>query len=112
MSHPHLNRPLVLEAPQRVNDGAGGYTELWQPLGTLWAQVRARTGREAVQGGVAVSRMGCKITVRAAPQGSPERPGPEQRFREGTRVFVIRAVTESDADGRYLICFADEEVAV
>ncbi|MFG6498437.1 head-tail adaptor protein [Sulfitobacter sp. 1A13191] len=112
MSRPQLNRPLVLEAPQRVSDGAGGHREVWQPLGTLWTDVRARTGRETAQGGVAVSRMGVKITVRAAPEGAPQRPTPEQRFREGTRVFVIRAVAESDAGGRYLICFADEEVAV
>lgn len=112
MSRPHLNRPLVLEAPVRVSDGAGGHTEVWQPLGTLWAEVRARTGRETTAGGVAVSRMGFKITVRAAPQGAPDRPTPDQRFREGTRVFVIRAVAESDAGGRYLNCFADEEVAV
>ena len=80
--------------------------------GTLWAEVCARTGRETTAGGVAVSRMGFKITVRAAPQGAPDRPTPDQRFREGTRVFVIRAVAEGDAGGRYLTCFADEEVAV
>ncbi|WP_197470815.1 head-tail adaptor protein, partial [Sulfitobacter sp. HI0054] len=56
MSRPQLNRPLVLEAAQRVSDGAGGHHEVWQPVGTLWAEVRARTGRETAQGGVAVSR--------------------------------------------------------
>lgn len=112
MSRPHLNRRLVLETPQRVSDGAGGYNELWAPRGTLWAEVQSRTGREVLQGGVAISRIGFKITVRAAPQGSPERPAAEQRFRDGTRVFVIRAVADSDTSGRYLTCFADEEVAV
>ncbi|SFG28057.1 phage head closure protein [Sulfitobacter dubius] len=112
MSRPHLNRMLVLEVPQRANDGAGGYTEVWQPLGTLWAEVRARTGRETVKGGLAISRTGFKITVRAAPIGSVERPTAEQRFRDGTRIFVIRAVADHDVGGRYLTCFADEEVVV
>ena len=111
MSRPHLNRPLALEAPQRVSDGAGGHTEVWQPLGTLWAEVRARTGRETTAGGVAVSRMGLKITVRAAPQGAPDRPTPDQRFREGPRRGGGR-LAMGDAGGRYLTCFADEEVAV
>lgn len=112
MSRPHLNRALTLEAPQRVSDGAGGFTVSWTPLGTLWAEVTARTGRETVQGGAAVSRMAFRIVVRGAPQGSPERPAPEQRFRDGGRLFTIQAVSECDAQGRYLTCFAEEELAI
>ena len=33
MSAPRLNRKLVLEAPTRVADGAGGYTVTWAALG-------------------------------------------------------------------------------
>ncbi|MEX3315099.1 phage head closure protein [Sulfitobacter sp. PS-8MA] len=112
MSRPHLNRALILETPQRVSDGAGGFVESWQPLGTLWAEVRARTGRETAQSGAAVSRMAFKITVRAAPQGAPARPTAQQRFREGARIFTIQAVAETDSAGRYLTCFAQEETAV
>ncbi|MEM1004270.1 MAG: head-tail adaptor protein, partial [Pseudomonadota bacterium] len=43
--------------------------------------------------------------------GSSMRPAPDQRFREGARQFVIRAVAERDPRGQYLTCFADEEVA-
>jgi hypothetical protein len=39
------------------------------------------------------------------------RPRPEQRFREGSRVYLIRAVAELAHEGRYLVCFADEEAA-
>ena len=101
----------MLEAPQRVSDGAGGYLETWQALGTLWADVSSRTGRERRDGLTVVSSVGVRIIVRAAPVGAASRPNPEQRFREGSRVFTIRAVAELDAKGRYLECFADEEVA-
>lgn len=111
MSAPDLNRRLTLEAPQRVPDGAGGYAESWLALGDLWADVRARSGRERAEAGVPVSAVSYRITVRGAPVGSRARPAPEQRFRDGTRVYVIRAVTEHDPVGRHLICFADEEVA-
>lgn len=112
MTGVHLNRKLVLEAPTRVGDGAGGYSETWTALGELWADVRARSGRERAEAGAAVSVVGLKITVRAAPVGSDMRPAPDQRFREGGRAFVIRAVAETDRSGRFLTCFADEEVAV
>jgi len=51
-----------------------------------------------------------RITVRAAPLNSPRRPRPEQRFRDGARLFRILAVGELDARGQYLVCFAQEEV--
>ena len=111
MTAPRLNRRLTLEAAQRLDDGAGGYRETWVALGEHWAEVTARTGRERAEAGLAISAVSYKIVVRSAPYGSPARPMPDQRFREGSRLFVIQAVAERDPDGRYLSCFADEEVA-
>ncbi|MBO9444701.1 phage head closure protein [Ruegeria sp. R14_0] len=111
MKAPRLNRKLVLEAPVRVADGSGGFTETWTALGTLWAEVTARSGAERKVAGIPVSRVGYRIVVRGAPQGSGLRPSPDQRFTEGARRFVIRAVAERDPRGQYLTCFADEEVA-
>lgn len=112
MSGPHLNRRLVLETPVRLADGAGGFTETWTVLGSLWAEVTARTGRERAVAGALVSSVAYGIVVRGALFGATGRPKPEQRFREGARVFVIQAVAERDPEGRYLTCFATEEVAV
>ncbi|MFK7746322.1 MAG: phage head closure protein [Roseobacter sp.] len=112
MSTPRLNRRLVLEAEDRLSDGSGGFITSWQVLGTLWAEVIARTGRETAQSGAPVSSMSYRILVRGAPVGAPARPKPEQRFRDGTRLFLIQAVAEEDVDGRYLTCFATEETAV
>ena len=111
MSVPVLSRRLVLEAPVRVPDGAGGMIESWASLGTLWAEVRPRSGRERAQAGEPVSTMGYRIVVRGAPVGSVQRPAPEQRFRDGARLYRIRAVAEQEPAGRYITCFADEEVA-
>ena len=111
MKTPRLNRKLVLEAPVRVADGAGGYTEIWAAQGALWAEVTARSGAERQIAGVPVSRVGYRIVVRGAPEGSSMRPAPDQQFREGNRRFVIRAIAERDPRGQFLTCFADEEVA-
>jgi len=112
MNVPRMNRRLTLESPARIADGAGGFEEAWTPLGVLWAELKARTGRETQVATAPVSTVPYVITVRGAPVGHPERPMPEQRFRDGARVFHIRTVAEADPEGRYLICMADEEVVV
>jgi len=110
MNTVHLNRKLMLEAPLRVADGAGGYVETWSPLGMLWANLRAGTGRARDVGSAPVSQVPYRITVRSAAPGAPSRPAPEQRFREGPRIFRIVAVSDSDPEGRYLTCHSIEEV--
>ena len=111
MSAPLLNRALVLEAPVKTADGAGGFTRNWSSLGVLWAELKAGTGREVGLGAAPVSRVPYKITVRAAPFGAPSRPEVGQRFREGHRIFHINAVAEKDAHAQFLTCHVDEEVA-
>ncbi|WP_101068941.1 head-tail adaptor protein [Roseovarius salinarum] len=112
MDRVRLNRELTLETPQTTPDGAGGFERTWTPLGTLWAELRARTGRETEGAVASLSRMRFRIIVRAAPVGAPSRPQPGQRFRDGARVFAVRAVAEHDQGARYLTCFAEEEIAV
>ncbi|RBI87684.1 head-tail adaptor protein [Rhodosalinus halophilus] len=111
MSAPRLNRALVLEAPVEAPDGAGGVTEGWVALGTLWAAVAPRQARESSGAAQALATTAHRITVRAAPPGCEARPRPGQRFREGARVWRILAVAEADPEGRYLTCFAEEELA-
>lgn len=107
MKRPNLTRKLIVEAPLREADGGGGYSETWAAIGEIWAEVVARgAGKEAE----ASSRLKLKITTRAAPQDAASRPQPGMRFRDGVRLFEIEAVTESDPSGRYLTCFANEEV--
>lgn len=102
-----LDRLLTLEDPMRQPNGAGGYIEDWTALGQVWAQVTPRSGRERGD----VSTMRVRITLRAMPLGTPARPLPNQRFREGDRLYQIETVTESADDPRYLVCQAYEEVA-
>lgn len=112
MKAPHLNRALDLEQSQRVPDGAGGFVVTWVTLGTLWAEVLPGAGRDPAGEEVILSSVPYRITVRAAPPGAGNRPRPEQRLREGSRIFTILAVTERDADGRWLVCFCREEAPI
>ena len=109
MTRVSLSRPLVLEALCTRPDGSGGHEERWQALGTLWAEVTAGTGRDAPVEEFTRASVTYRITVRGAPVGAEQRPLPDQRFRDGSRLFRILAVAERDAAGRYLLCFAREE---
>lgn len=111
MSAPVLNRRLVLEDVVRVADGAGGFTESWLPLGELWASLKAGSGRERLGGTLTVSAVPYRVIVRAAPFGAASRPRPDQRFRDGDRVFRILAVADDDSGQRYLTCHCTEEVS-
>lgn len=111
MSAPvRLLRRLVLEGPERAPDGAGGFTVTWTALGTLWADVTARVAREDLMGGATRPRVRYRIVVRGAPVGAASRPTPDQRLREGARVFDILTVAEHDGDARYLEILAEEGV--
>ena len=105
----HLNRPLALQTPTRVADGAGGFVLAWVSEGVLWGEVVAGAGSAAAGVEVSLAKVPYRITVRGAAVGSPQRPRPEQRFEDGSRHFHILAVTERDPSGQYLTCFAREE---
>jgi len=109
-----LNRPLVPppaapDAPRDRPAAPACVTVSWVPLGTLWGEVKPSTGREVDGEEVRIASVGFRITVRGAAMGSPQRPRPEQRLRDESRVFVILAVTERDLSGAFLTCFAAEE---
>ena len=106
---PQLSRKLTLEAPTRASDGAGGFSEAWAALGVHWAEVKSGSGRVTSRGEASLSEVPTTITVRGAPVGAQSRPIPDQRFREGARVWRILAVTEADAMGRFLRCDTIEE---
>ena len=110
MNAPHLNRAMLLEGVVRAPDGAGGFTEAWGGLGTLWAEVLPGSGSDTLGEERMLSAVPYRITVRGMPKESLSRPKAGQRFREGARLFLIQAVTERDPQGRYLTCFAREEV--
>lgn len=106
---PRLQVPLILESPVRTPDGMGGFGLDWQAIGTLWAEMKAGTGSEKFAEVGATSVVTWRITVRGAPPGDPRRPRPDQRLRSGERLFRILAVAERDAQGRHLVCTAQEE---
>lgn len=105
-----LNRKLILEAPVRSADGAGGFSGGWTVLGIHWGRLEPGFGRLERGEEAARSRASYRVIIRAVPPTSVSRPKPGHRFRDGARVFDIRAVQDS-RDVRFLTCLVDEEEA-
>lgn len=105
-----LRRKLVLEARLAASDGAGGYAGAWEALGTHWAEVELQSGRQEAGEGSARSRVSYKVRVRAVGPEQASRPRPGQRFRDGSRMLLIRSVADARSGEPYLECLTDEEV--
>lgn len=109
MTPVRLRRQMVLERPEQVPDGAGGFSLVWVAVGQIWADVRPASGRDVGGEEVTLSSISYRVTLRAAPVGDDRRPVAGQRLREGGRRFPIVAVTERDDSGMYLTCHVREE---
>lgn len=110
MNAPQLKHLLVLEQATLAPDGGGGFTPTWAEVCTHWAEITSGAGRAVAGEEVFLSQVPYRITLRAAPVGSTARPRPDQRLRQGPRIFTILAVAERDSAGKYLVCFCREEV--
>lgn len=105
-----FTRLMAIEEGMASDDGYGGQIYQWMELGKHWVSLRPFSGSERPFAGADISLARYKITLRAAPEGSQMRPKPNQRFREGERLFLIETVADLDADGRFIECRVREEV--
>lgn len=98
-----LRHRLVLEAPVRTPDGGGGAQVSWQTVATLWTSLDMPSGAEHARGDRREALRQVRIRLRY-------RSGltPAHRFRQGARVFAIRAVLDETGTGRWLTCLCDE----
>lgn len=110
MSGPQLNFKMVLEEPLRVPDGAGGYTQTWNTVGTLWGAVVARGAADGDVAAGPISRLRYRVTLRGAAADDPARPRVGQRLRLGGRVLTVDGVVDAAPDARFLTVWASEEV--
>ena len=98
-----LRARLVLEEPVRTPDGGGGASESWIAVATVWGQIEARPGGEAIQADRVTATVVHNVTIRY-------RAGvlPEMRFRSGTRIFQILSVVDVKDRDRWLICRCEQ----
>lgn len=100
-----LNRRCVLQAPGTTQDELGQPIPGWTDVATMWADIRMKSGLEAIKAGAPVSTVQASIRIRY-------RPG----ITAGMRVvhnlvaYNIKAVMP-DVSGREFIDLACEQVS-
>lgn len=94
---------LALEAATPVPDGAGGHTEEWAEVGTLFARVEPLSADSRFGAGQTLESTTHRVTLR---HRADLRSG--MRLRRLERVFDIVTVHDPDETGRYLVCRVKE----
>ncbi len=95
---------LDLQAPQAVPDGQGGATVTWEVMASLWARIEPVSFVVEEQAAGEGGTISHRIWVRFREDVSAG-----QRFRKGTRTFLVRLVHDPDETRRYLVCQCEEE---
>ncbi len=98
-----LRHRVVLEAPAGPSDGAGGTSQGWSTVATLWAAIEPLSGTETLEADRVSGRITHRLVLRY-------RLGvvPGMRLRLATRIFEIRSVLDVGEGRRFLECSAEE----
>lgn len=95
---------LALEAATRLPDGAGGYTQSWSEVATLFARIEPVSAANRFGADKQTATVTHRVTLR---RRDNVRHG--MRLSRRDRVFEIVTVHDPDETGRYLVCQVREE---
>lgn len=92
-----LDQQITIERPTRVSDGAGGFTETWAALETVWADVFPEGGTERNEDGAFNATGTFRFVIRFI-DGLTER----DRILWGGEYYNIRQVARRGGREMYL----------
>ena len=90
-----FTRRLILAAPIRTPDGAGGFEVEWEERGALWVDMRMRSGSFRQTEFGRTPRATFRMETHHVPVGEPMRPVPGDRLLDGERIFEVDAIDDS-----------------
>lgn len=97
-----LNRRIVVFAKSEVDNGAGGWTEIYTKIAQPWAEVKGLDGRESVMNQVLQGISVYRIRVRYRDDVTDTC----QIYHDG-RVLNIRSAVDPDGAREQLLIMAD-----
>lgn len=100
-----MRRQAVLESPQEVSDGAGGYSLSWQEEATLWAEMRPLSGKEKVVADKLQASLTHRVVLRYRDGVTPQ-----MRLQMDGRYFNIRRVINVEERNEFLELLVEEGV--
>lgn len=98
-----LRQRLRLEKPIRSAVQGGAADVIWQPIATLWSEIRPISAKEVFRADASYGVWMYEIRIRFR-----EDVRPEMRFICGPRIFYIHAVWDKIGDRRFLSCICKE----
>lgn len=98
-----LRTELSLEASDDAPDGAGGFSEGWIEVATVFGLIEPAVPSSRYGAGRLVEEQTHRITLRH--RGDVE---PGMRLRRGATAFEVLTVHDPDESGRYLVCRCKE----
>ncbi len=98
-----FRRRLTIEAPVGMSDGAGGADVAFASIGAAWAQVEWLRGDERWQADRFEQAGQIRITLRHRSDLTAA-----MRFRDGSRLFAIKALGDPDGAARRTVCACEE----
>lgn len=101
----NLRHRVTIQQLTRTDDGAGGYTETWTAIATVWADVYPLKGQERYDAQQVKANLSHRVTIRY-------RAGvePSMRLQYGARTLNIEAVIDPEERHRELILMCSEVV--
>ncbi len=101
-----LRHFLTIEAPEESDDGAGGVTVTWAPIGAAWAKLSPLAAVEGLSRDREMAVRRWRITLRYRDDVTPA-----CRFLCDGRHFAIDSVVDREGRKRFLSCDCTEEGA-
>jgi SPP1 family predicted phage head-tail adaptor len=98
-----LNKRIVIQAPTRVSDDMGSFTETWGEIATVWAAMWPLSATETVQSMQTGMTISHRIRIRYR---STFRPS--WRLKFGNRYFNIVSILNPSERNEYLDILAKE----
>jgi SPP1 family predicted phage head-tail adaptor len=99
-----LRHFYVIEAPEESDDGAGGVSIAWVPVGAAWARIAPLIAGEGLARDREMATRRWCITLRYRTDVIPA-----CRFSCEGRRFAIESVVDRDGRRRFLVCDCSEE---
>jgi SPP1 family predicted phage head-tail adaptor len=99
-----LRVELMLEQAQESPDGAGGYSEAWNEVGPVFAEIGHSSAEHRFGAHQSLEEITHHITIRYRTDVASG-----MRMRRGERLFSVVSVHDPDETGRYLVIRAREQ---
>lgn len=98
-----LRSRLVVQAAVDTPDDTGAFTRSWTNVATLWANIVPLAAKQQFLADAIEVAISHHVTIRFRADVVNG-----MRFLLGDRALLIRAVTDTDMRGRFLLCRCEE----